>query len=172
MKKEIRQVIVDGDIAYVPLTRGLFAIIDASMADNVAKYNWQAIKAPNTNYVSRVSVSKGIRTTISLHRFVMGFPDCKQVDHINGNGLDNRLSNLREASPSQNACNRKRHIKNTSGYKGVSFKKSINRWQCDIKINGKRYYLGVYKTPEEAHSVREKALLDYHGDYGCSYAKT
>ena len=78
-----------------------------------------------------------------LHRFVLKAKKGENVDHINGNKLDNRKENLRKCTRSQNFANRKKYTNNTSGYKGVS--KHGNKWQADIQINGKSKYLGIFE---------------------------
>jgi hypothetical protein len=73
-----------------------------------------------------------------------------QVDHINRNSLDNRWSNLRDATPNVNLCNTRLFKHNTSGYRGVSFNRACNRWQAHFKWQHKSHYLGLFATPEEA----------------------
>ena len=72
------------------------------------------------------------------------------IDHINRDKSDNRISNLRLATPEQNAQNRLKNCKNTSGYKGVTWHKRDERWQAAITIKGKVFHLGYYKNPEQA----------------------
>jgi hypothetical protein len=85
----------------------------------------------------------------------------ENIDHINGNKSDNRIENLREATTSQNCHNRGLPKNNTSGLKGIRYKK--NRWEASISIDGKRKYLGRYKTKEEA--------LNVYNDYGEKHMK-
>lgn len=73
-----------------------------------------------------------------------------QVDHINGIRDDNRWCNLREATQSQNSMNQKIQNRNTTGYKGVTFSKSHNKYRAQIQIAGKKMRIGLYTTPEEA----------------------
>lgn len=88
-----------------------------------------------------------------------------QIDHINGNRGDNRISNLRQASNSENLCNRKKPKNNTSGYKGVSWNSSRQAWQATIRRNGSNKNLGYFATREEAASIYGKAALQYHGEF-------
>lgn len=92
------------------------------------------------------------------------WPTC-QVDHINGDRHDNRISNLRLASSSENQRNRKRPKNNTSGYKGVSWIEHYQMWQATIKFDGKNKYLGRFDTPEEASDAYNKAALRHHGEF-------
>lgn len=87
------------------------------------------------------------------------------IDHIDGDGLNNRLSNLRQATHSQNLCNRPKPASNSSGYKGVCWSKPAQKWQAQIFINGKAKYLGLYETAEDAHAAYQRAAPKYHGEF-------
>lgn len=106
-----------------------------------------------------------------IHRFIMGLPrkynnDTKIiVDHINGNRLDNRKENLRICTKDKNPINCKTYKNNTSGCKGVSWKKSLNKWQVELNYNKKRIYLGVYSDLKEAIKIRKEAEKEYYGEY-------
>lgn len=91
----------------------------------------------------------------------------EEVDHINNDGpkSDNRICNLREATRSQNEFNKPKSKRNTSGYKGVSLKKSTGRWCAKIRFNKNSKHLGYYSTPEEAHEAYKQAALRLHGEY-------
>jgi len=88
------------------------------------------------------------------------FPDTI-VDHINQNKSDNRIENLRLSDPTLNNLNRSTGSNNTSGYKGVSYVKRINKYQATITVKGKLYRLGQYKTFEEAKYARISAEEEY-----------
>lgn len=91
----------------------------------------------------------------------------KEVDHIDGNKLNNRIENLRSATTSQNQHNRTKYKNNTSGYKGVSFygKNKYKCWGANIQVNGKQKHLGYFLTPEEAFAAYCKAALELHGEF-------
>lgn len=80
-----------------------------------------------------------------------------EVDHINGNRSDNRISNLREASSSQNGANCKRRKDNVSGFKGVGFHKPMGRWRARIKVGRKEKHLGYFDSASEAHKAYTEA---------------
>ncbi len=102
-----------------------------------------------------------------LHHF--GKWPVSQLDHVNGVRTDNRIKNLREATPSQNQWNRRKPKNNTSGFKGVSlYKKGRRRWRAIIKVGEKSVYLGVYKTAQEAHAAYVAAARVYFGEFGRS----
>ncbi len=86
-----------------------------------------------------------------------------RVDHKNRNGLDNRRANLRIATPSQNNANSKIPINNTSGFKGVAFRKK--KWEAYIMVNQKKIHLGRFLAKELAAAARSKAGQDYFGEF-------
>jgi len=94
-----------------------------------------------------------------------GFWPNEQIDHINGDKADNRISNLREATNSQNGKNYGFNTRNTSGVKGVSFCKSTGRWRAIIKVNHKSKCLGRYDTKENAARARQIAEEKYFGEW-------
>ena len=99
-----------------------------------------------------------------LHRTVakrMGLDLLNQIDHINGDKLDNRRENLRSATQSQNSMNSR--IKNKTGYKGVT--KTNQKWGAQIKVNGQQIWLGTFNTPEEAHDAYREAAEQYFGEF-------
>ena len=88
-----------------------------------------------------------------------------EIDHINGVRDDNRFSNLREATPTQNQANKKMRKDNTSGFKGVCWDKSKGKWQSSLSIKGSTRFLGRFDTPEEAYKAFEAASIEVHGEY-------
>lgn len=90
------------------------------------------------------------------------------ADHINGIRSDNRISNLREATKSQNMGNSRAHKRNTSGFKGVCFHKKSGRWVANISPNREHYYLGLFDTPEEAHAAYSAAAKKHYGEFARS----
>jgi hypothetical protein len=85
-----------------------------------------------------------------------------QIDHINGDRRDNRLSNLRECSGSENQQNRPPNRSNKCGLIGVCWHKSSGQWQSQIGVNGKTRSLGMYRTPEAAHQAYLEAKSNLH----------
>lgn len=107
------------------------------------------------------------KTTHYLHRVIMEADKGQIVDHINGNGLDNRRSNLRIGTQRQNLANIKMSPKNTSGYKGVI--KGRKKWIAQIyfRINGKRnnIYIGAFDNPIDAAKAYDKKAIELHGEF-------
>lgn len=89
----------------------------------------------------------------------------EHLDHIDGNGLNNAISNLRECNMTQNSANRKKHRNNKSGYKGVSLKSHSKKWAAQICHSRKVYHLGYFDNPEEAHEAYKTAANKIFGDF-------
>ena len=88
-----------------------------------------------------------------------------QIDHINGNILDNRIENLRKATYAENQWNAKTRVDNKSGIKGVSWHKATKRWLAQIKHNKTLHYLGVFKDKKKAEEVVRKKRNELHGEF-------
>jgi len=162
----VRPIRVEGDLAYVTLTQGYEAVIDAADAPFVGQFNWCAVVNCNTVYAYRRTKTKegGAFGTL-LHRFLLEPPKGVEVDHISRDGLDNRRANLRVASRAQNSWNSKPPSSNTSGYKNVTFCKRKRRWVVRISVGNKRLRFGSFPTPGEAHAAYVKACLLHHGEF-------
>lgn len=98
-----------------------------------------------------------------LHRLVLNAPKGMEVDHINGDRLDNRRENLRLVTRQQNARNRGANRSNRSGYKGVSLGHSA--WLAYIAISGKNIALGSFKTAEDAAKAYNEAAIKLFGEH-------
>lgn len=86
------------------------------------------------------------------------------LDHIDGNGLNNHPDNLREATHTENMQNRRKHRNNTSGYKGVSWIRRYGKWQATISVNGKNINLGRFDCKVEAARAYNQAAIQHYGD--------
>ena len=87
------------------------------------------------------------------------------IDHIDGNGLNNAWTNLREATPTENNINRPAPRRNTSGLKGASWSKTNRRWLAHISHDGTAYHLGFFDTAQEAHAAYLGAAKILHGPF-------
>lgn len=155
-------------VRVVPLTRGYVTIVDAEDYEEVSRYKWCAAKRPPTvtPYAVRTLRNAGHKTNVALHRVLLDITDPRiQVDHINGNGLDNRRINLRLATASENQWNRRRRAVNASGFKGVTLERRWGRWRARIRVHKRERSLGHYDTPEAAARAYDEAARRLHGEY-------
>lgn len=159
---------VEGDIAFIPLTRGKIAVIDATDLPLVEGKNWSAHRRRNTWYAARNEKrADGKWRLLLLHRHLMGASDGQQVDHKNGDGLDCRRSeNLRMATPTLNAANTKTRSDNTSGIKGVHLRRDTGRWSARIRAHGVVHFLGCFDSAAEAQAAYAAACRRIHGEFG------
>jgi hypothetical protein len=145
----------------IPLTHGKCAVIDEAdrgLADGVV---WRAMAGRKTHYVWR---SDG-GSTVLLHRLILGADAGQSVDHINGDGLDCRRSNLRLCTTAENLRNRGRFKNNTSGQTGVHWDKIRGHWCAMIAVDRLRINLGRFDTLASATSARLAAEVKYFGAF-------
>ena len=98
-----------------------------------------------------------------MHRQLL--PHIRRIDHVNGDGLDNRRANLRPATAGQNQANRSRNTNGTSRFKGVAWFQKSQKWMAKITHNYKQIYLGCYHTEKEAAIAYNVAALELFGEY-------
>lgn len=130
------------------------------------------------NGYKAVSMYKdGIKKNYKIHRllataFLLNPENKICVDHIDGDKLNNTLSNLRFATKSQNCMNRKKQINNKSGIVGVFFEKKANKWKSMIVYNNKKIYLGLFKNKEDAEKIRLKKSSELFREFASKIEKT
>ena len=155
----------------IPLTRGQYAIVDPDDFERLNKYKWQASQSTRsgTFYAARSTWDKvnKKKRTIKMHRLILYPPHPLVVDHINNNGLDNRRANLRVATRSQNSINKpfKKKKGTHSKYLGVTWQKSINRWQAQIRAKGNHRIIGYFDNETEAALEYDQAARKFHKDF-------
>ncbi len=151
----------------IPLTQGLFAIVDPEDYASLGRYKWRVCRTRGKNvlYAERtLRRADGRYTRILMHRQLMRVPDGYVIDHINGCGLDNRRANLRLATVAQNAWNTKKRNPR-SGYKGVWFARDKGMWRASIVCNRRRKHLGYFKDKIEAAQAYDKAAIELHKQF-------
>lgn len=151
----------------IPLTRGYVAIVDDEDYATLARHKWYAHPDNFGNvYAKRMTPRNGgSRQQIRMHRAVAGAGVGQRVDHINGNTLDNRRANLRPATNAENCRNRKMNRNNTSGYKGVSWDNSSNKWRAQIRYEYRIVLIGFYADPIEAARAYDRKAVELFGDF-------
>ncbi len=165
-KPSLRPIRIQGNVAYLTLTKGYEAIIDAADVPLVGMWNWTA-KVSNTNvYAKRNDTSQKPHRALYLHRAIMGAPHDMEVDHRDGDGLNNSRKNLRVATHAQNSCNVKLRSSNSSGFKGACWCKRRGMWVAHIRIKGVQTHLGYFDTAEQAHAAYSEASARLHGEFG------
>ncbi len=149
----------------IPLTQGKVAIVDDIDADLV-QYKWYARRGRKTFYAARGIWFEGKCIVERLHNVIgarLGIQG--QVDHANNDGLDNRRSNLRSATQSQQQGNTLKRLNKSSKYKGVSRAVSINKWLVGIRINKRWEHIGYFDEEIDAARAYDKKALEYFGEY-------
>lgn len=146
----------------IQVGNGLVALVDDEDFALVSLGNkWHASKGRNTHYARRNEWTDGHCVTVRMHNYITGLA---YVDHINGNGLDNRRSNLRAATDSQNAMNRGMRTDNSSGFKGVYRRGRL--WRAQIQIQGRRVHLGTFDDATDAALAYDAVARIEYGEYG------
>lgn len=156
-------------IAYVELTQGKWACIDAEDAGRLGAHNWCAMKSPYSEdfYAVRAGSlnANGVRVHVRMHTEVIGKHKGKTPDHKSGFTLDNRKQNLRAATKVQNAFNMKVRSDNVSGCTGVSYVSSVDRWQVVLTVEGKRTHYGYFKEKDKAVNICTDLKEKLHGEF-------
>jgi hypothetical protein len=157
----------------IELTQGKVALVDDEDYEYLNQWNWFAQRAKYTFYARRnISdpINRANRTTCPMHRVILeqqyGELDDQIVDHINGNGLDNRRSNLRITDRFGNARNSKKkpsRVNKHHPYKGITFARG--RWCAQIKVGNRHIHCGYYSTPEEAAAAYDEAAKRFFGEF-------
>jgi hypothetical protein len=145
--------------------RGGSFIVDDEDFDKVDSYTWRVDSHGYITANTKKSVV-GYKRKIYLHRLILGFPKGKKVDHINGILSDNRKENLRTCTNAENLRNRVGLNKNnTSGFRGICHRAKIEKFDVQLKCDGKYVYVGRYESIQEAVAARDEALKKYFKEF-------
>jgi hypothetical protein len=152
----------------IPLSRGMVAIVDDDDYIKLIQFKWSIGEGRGKFYAVSRPGPRRARKELKMHRLILGLGSGNkiQVDHINGNTLDNRKSNLRCCNHSQNKMNSPKQVgKGTSMFKGVYKRKGTSKWCAQIKVNQRPIALGYYDTEKEAARVYDMAAIIHHGEF-------
>lgn len=148
----------DPSVRRIPLGNGLFAIVDANDYEEVSKYKWRASHHGRTVYATCVKRGR----VVYMHRMIMGARKGRLVDHIDGNGLNNRRCNLR-------LCNHQQNRANVGPRGGVSRFVGVYRckgkWVARITFRGKVCQIGTFEDEVEAAKARDRKAYELNGPY-------
>lgn len=148
----------ESTVKQIPLTKGLVAIVDDEDYERVSIFKWNAgHNERRTCYAQRATRDK----TIMMHRFILGAQDEQEVDHIDGDGLNNQKSNLRLCSRRENQWHKRGWA--PSGFKGVY--PMGKKWRAVITAYGHKHYLGCFDSPVAAARMYDQAARQLHGDF-------
>lgn len=160
--------------AEIKLTRGKSALVDLEDYDRLMQFSWLSWQDFTTGrfYAGRWSRKKEEdgrgKFMIPMHEAVMGKVEGLRIDHVHPEDtLDNRRSNLRYATASQNGANRGTPANNSSGFKGVCFSKQRQKWRAYITLNRKQINLGFFQDKNMAAKAYDVAALKAFGEFAC-----
>lgn len=141
-------------------------IVDDNWYELLSRFTWYTSDGRGYKYAKTGFTNKGNPKGLAMHRIVTSAPRGSVVDHINGNTLDNRSSNLRLATRSENGMNRfKLSSNNTSGRTGVAWSKQKKKWIAFVEVNKKRIHLGSYTDKSAAITARSNGELKHFGEF-------
>jgi hypothetical protein len=149
----------------IPITQGYTALVDDSDYDLLSQYNWQASVRPSGTVYATRKGRVGDPQTVQMHRQILKAPTDREVDHIDGDGLNNCRSNLRLCTRSQNARNVPGWPNSLSLRKGVYWSESHKKWESRIMANHRSYSLGYFDTIGKSAYAYNLAADICHGEF-------
>lgn len=151
----------------IKLTQGKWALVDDGDYEYLNRFKWHVHNSRNKLYAMRSDWENKAVTNTLMHREIISIPNGMEVDHIDGDGLNNQRHNIRTCAHSENSFNRRKCIGKTSEYKGV-YKcggKRIKRFLAGIKVDNKRTLLGYFFNDIDAAIAYDVAAKKYHGEF-------
>lgn len=153
----------------IPLSKDDVAIVDDENYEWLMQWRWTAQRRNDRDrssyYVKCHTKQDGKWVTLLMHRLIMSCPKDMEVDHINHCGFDNRKTNLRICSRTQNTQNTRPMARKSSPHRGVVWEKSKRRWLVRITVDGKTHHLGLFRDDREAATTYNSAARRYFGRF-------
>lgn len=150
------------------LTQGQLMEVDDEDFAEVSQYQWYAHRWSNTRRTEAqyMACTHGLgQKVIMAHRLIMGIVEQSElVDHKDGQTLNNRRRNLRVCSHQQNSAH-KRVVQGAIPYKGVCEQRGRSGFRANITVKGRKLYLGMFRTPQEAAQAYNDAAVAYFGEF-------
>ena len=151
---------------YITLSGGKKTMVDDDVFENLNKYKWGANKQRRTFYAGRALPRVGKKRPHQyMHSVIMKTPRGMQVDHIDGDGLNNQKNNLRICTNRENHFNLRKSTRNTSGITGVCWRKDRKKWQSYIGFDCKQIHLGYFVNKFDARKAYIVAQKKYYGKF-------
>jgi len=146
----------------IPLSQGAVALVDDADFAELSRFSWYL---SDKGYAVRNADVDGGKRPIRMHRVLLGAPDGVDVDHIDGNRLNNTRGNLRLCERRQNLMNSRKRTATTSKFKGVYWLAANRKWRAKINIEGKSKHLGCFAAEEDAARAYDQAAKTYFGEF-------
>jgi hypothetical protein len=145
----------------IPLTKGKCALVDAEDFERINSYSWFFERG----YARRRFQRSGVQHCMHMHREIVKAPEGFEVDHINGDTLDNRKANLRIVTHRRNMHNMAAHSDSSSKYRGVYWNKQKGKWTVQICLDGKRQHIGHFVIEADAARAYNSEAIRLFGQY-------
>lgn len=152
----------------IALTQDKVSLVDEEDYWLCLPRSWSAINPSYNKWYAVTYVGGGRENSklVLMHRFIFDLDNDRQVDHIDGNGLNNQRSNLRIVTAAQQSYNKKKQQNCTSQYKGVTWWSRDGTWKAQIMKNGVNYHLGYFQNELDAALAYDSKSKELHGEHG------